>query len=119
MKRNEVLINRDDVNAKREKVINLFNETLINETNEKKNNDVEFKSKKKKMINFEIVTTANERKMMMKKKVSIENNDFYMFEIFDVKNSIERILTKYYIDDTTLISNRFKTSTFDVKTFLK
>ena len=57
-KRNEALINRDDVNAKHEKIINLFNKTLIDETNEKKNDDVKFKSKKKKMINFEIVTTC-------------------------------------------------------------
>ena len=36
-KRNEILIDRDDVNAKRKKIINLFNETMINEINEKKN----------------------------------------------------------------------------------
>ena len=118
-KRNEILINRDDVNAKCEKIINLLNETMINEINEKKNDDVEFKSKKKRMINFEIVTTTNEKKMMMKKEISVENNDFYMFETFDVKNSIERISTKYYFDDTTSISNFFKTSTFNVEIFLK
>ena len=43
MKRNEILIDRDDVNAKREKIINLFNKTMTDETNEKKNDDVEFK----------------------------------------------------------------------------
>ena len=43
MKRNEILINRDNVNAKRKKVINLFDKTIIDETNKKKNNDVEFK----------------------------------------------------------------------------
>ena len=42
---NEILINRDDVNAKREKIINLFNKTLINEAN-KKNDNVKFKLKK-------------------------------------------------------------------------
>ena len=47
MKWNEILINRDNVNAKREKIINLFNETMISETNKKKNDDVEFKQKKK------------------------------------------------------------------------
>ena len=119
MKQNEILIDRNDVNAKREKIINLFNKTLTNEVNEKKNDDAEFKSKKKKIINFEIVTTTNERKMMIKKKVLIENNDFYMFEVFDVKNSIERISTKHYIDNTTSILNFFKTSTFDVEIFLK
>ena len=95
---------------------------MINEANEKKNDDVEFKSKKKKTINFKIVTIMNEekkKKMMMKKKTSIENNDFYMFEIFDMKNSIERILTKYHFNDTMSISNFFETSTFDVEIFLK
>ena len=92
---------------------------MTNETNAKKNDDVKFKSKKKKTISFEIVTTTNERNVMMKKKVSIENNDFYMFEIFDVKNSIERILTKHHINDTTSISNLFKTSTFNVEVFSK
>ena len=45
--------------------------------------------KKKKIINFEIVMTTNEKKMIMKEKVSIENNDFYTFKTFDVKNSME------------------------------
>ena len=118
-KRNETLINRDDINAKCKKVINLFNETMTNETNAKKNNDAEFKSKEKKMISFEIITTANEEDVMIKRKISIENNDFYMFEVFDVKNSTERISTKHHIDDITSISNLFKTSTFDVKVFSK
>ena len=39
MKRNEVLINRDDVNAKCEKIINLLDETMTDKTNEKKNDD--------------------------------------------------------------------------------
>ena len=43
MKRDKVLIDRDNVNAKRKKVINLFDEAMINETNEKKNDDVKFK----------------------------------------------------------------------------
>ena len=43
MKRDEVLIDRDNINAKREKIINLFDETMIDETNEKKNDDVKFK----------------------------------------------------------------------------
>ena len=88
-KRNEILINRDDINAKREKIINLFNETMTDEINKKKNDDVEFKQKKKKLINFEIVTTAEKKEMIIKTKVSIENDDFYMFEILDVKNSTE------------------------------
>ena len=95
---------------------------MTDEINEKKNDDVEFKLKKKKIISFEIVTTTNEKKekkMMMKKKISIENNDFYMFKIFDVKNSIERISTKYYFDDIMLILNFFETSTFDFEIFLK
>ena len=32
-KRNETLINRDNVNAKREKIIDLFNKMLTNEIN--------------------------------------------------------------------------------------
>ena len=118
-KRNEVLIDRDDVNAKREKVINLLDETMTDETNKKKNNDVEFKQKKKRLINFEIVTTTNKEKMMMKKKVSIKNNNFYMSEAFDVKNSIERISTKFVVDDITTFLNIFENSSFDFEKFLK
>ena len=113
----EVLIDRDDVNAKREKVIDLLDETMTNEANEKKNDDVKFKQKKKKSISFEAVTTTNERKMMMKKKVSVENDDFQMFEIFDVKNSTERTSAKFVIDDTTTSSNIFEDSSFDFKKF--
>ena len=76
MKRNEVLIDRDDVNAKCEKIIDLFDETMTNEINEKKNDDVEFKQKKKKLISFEIVTTTRKKKMIMKKKISIEGDNF-------------------------------------------
>ena len=68
------------------------------------------------------MTTTNEKKekeMIMKKKILIENNNFYMFEVFDVKNSIERILTKYHFDDTISILNFFETSTFDVEISLK
>ena len=118
-KRNEVLINRDDVNAKREKVINLFDEMMADGTNAEKNNDIKFKLKKKKIISFEIVTTANEKDVIMKRKISIENNDFYIFEVFNVKDSIERILIKHHIDDTTSILNLFEASTFDVEIFLK
>ena len=71
------------------------------------------------MINFETVKMTNERKMMMKEKVSIENNDFYMFEIFDVKNSTERISTKYYFNDTTSFLSFSETLTFDAEVFLK
>ena len=118
-KRNETLIDRDDANAKREKVINLLDETMTSETNEKKNDDVEFKQKKKKSINFEAVATANEKKMMMKKKILVENDDFQMFETFDVKNSTERTSTKFVIDDTTTFSSIFKNSSFDSEKFLK
>ena len=118
-KRDEVLINRDNINAKRKEVINLFDETMINEANEKKNDDAEFKQKKEKLINFEIMTTAGKKEMMIKKKISIENDNFQMFEILDVKNSTERILMKYHIDDTTSILNFFETLTFDIEIFLK
>ena len=92
---------------------------MTDETNAKKNDDAKFKLKKKKMINFEIVTTTNEKNVMMKKKVSIKDNDFYMFKAFNVKNSTERISTKYHIDNTTSTLNLFKTSTFDVEIFLE
>ena len=94
---------------------------MINGTNEEKNDNVEFKLKKKKTINFEVVTTTNkkERKMIIKEEISIENNDFYMFEAFDVKNSTEQISIKHYFDDTTSILSFFKTSTFDAEVFLK
>ena len=42
-----------------------------------------------------------------------------MFEIFGIKNSIERILTKHHINNTISILNLFEASTFDVKIFLK
>ena len=113
------MIDRDNVNAKREKIINLFNKIMTNKTNAKKNDDAEFKSKKNRTINFKIVTTTNEKDVMMKKKVSIENNNSYMFEILNVKNSTERTSAKYYIDDITSISNLFKASTFDVEISLK
>ena len=118
-KRNKVLINRDDVNAKHEKIINLFNKIMTNETNEKKNDDVKFKQKKKILINFETVTTTKEKKMMMKKKISIENDNFQMFKTFNVKNSIKRISAKLIINDTTTFLNIFKISSFDFKKFSK
>ena len=119
MKQNKILINRDDVNAKREKVINLFNEMMTNKIKKKKNDDVEFKQKKKKLINIEIVTTANEKEMIIKKKISIENDDFQMFKIFNVKNSTEQISTKFVIDNTTSFLNLFEISSSDFKKFLK
>ena len=118
-KRNEILIDHDDVNAKREKIINLLDETMTDETNEKKNDNVEFKQKKKKLISFEIVTTTSEKKMIIKKEISVEDDDFQMFEIFDVKNSIERTSAKLVIDDTTTFSNIFKNSSFDSEKFLE
>ena len=72
IKRDEVLIDRDNVNAKREKIINLLDKTMINEINAKKNDDVKFKLKKKKMINFKIVTTANEKNVIIKKKFRLK-----------------------------------------------
>ena len=62
---------------------------MINKANEKKNDNVEFKQKKKKLINFKIVTTMNKKEIMMKKEISIEDDNFQMFKTFNVKNSIE------------------------------
>ena len=114
---NEALINRDDVNAKRKKVIDLFDETITNEADEKKNDDAGFKQKEEKSINFEIVTTTNEKEIMMKKKVSVEDDDFQMFKTLDVKNSTERVSAKFVIDDTTTFSNIFKNSSSDFEKF--
>ena len=90
---------------------------MTDEINAKKNNNIEFKLKKEKIINFKIVMMTNEKDVIIKEKISIENNNLYMFEILDVKNSIEWVSTKHYIDNTTLILNLFETSTFDVKIF--
>ena len=95
----------------------MLDKAIANKINQKKNDDVEFKLKKKRTINFEIVTTANEKNVIMKKKVSIKNNNFYMFKIFDVKNSIERISTKHHIDNITSFLNLFETSIFNVEIF--
>ena len=65
------------------------------------------------------MTTTNKKDVIIKKKVSIENNNSYMFETFDVKNSTEQILIKHHIDDTTSILNLFETLTFDIEIFLK
>ena len=59
------------------------------------------------------------KKIMMKKKVSVEDNDFQMFKIFDVKNSTERALTKFVINDTMMSSNIFENLSFDFEKFLK
>ena len=113
------MTDRDEVNAKREKIIDLLDKAMTNETNEKKNNDVEFKQKKKKLINFKVVTTTIEKKMMMKKKVSVENDDFQMFEVFNVKNLIKRASTKFVINDTTTFLNIFENLSFNSEKFSK
>ena len=118
-KRNEILIDRDDVNAKCKKVINLFDETITSGADEEKNDDVEFKQKEKKLISFEIVTTTNEKKMMIKRKVSIKSDDFQMFKILDVKNLFKRASAKLVIDDIIMFLNIFKNSSFDSEKFSK
>ena len=57
--------------------------------------------------------------MMIKKKISIEDDDFQMFKTFDVKNSIERTSTKLIINDITTFLNIFKISSSDFEKFLK
>ena len=104
---------------KHKKIINLFNKTIINKINIKKNNDIKFKLKKKKMISFKIMMMMNEKNIMMKKEILIKNNNFYIFKIFNMKNLIKQISTKYYINNIILILNLFKTLTFNVKIFLK
>ena len=71
------------------------------------------------MIDFEIVITTNKNEMMMKKKVSIKNKKFYIFKVFDVKNSAERISAKFIVDNTTIFLNIFENLSFNFKKFLK
>ena len=65
------------------------------------------------------MTTTEEKEIMMKKKISIEDDDSYMFEIFDVKNSAERTLTKLVINDTTSFLNISEISSSDFEKFLE
>ena len=74
---------------------------------------------KKILITIKIVTTANKKEIIIKRKVSIANNNFYMFKIFDVKNSTERTSAKFVINNTTSFLNIFKILSFDFKKFLK
>ena len=62
MKRDKILIDRNNVNAKYKKIIDLFDKMLINEVNKKKNSNVKFKSKKKKTINFKIMITTKKKR---------------------------------------------------------
>ena len=71
------------------------------------------------MINFEVVTTADENEIMMKRKISIKNKNSYMFETFDVKNSIKRISAKLIVDDTIIFLNIFKNLSSDFEKFLE
>ena len=60
-------------------------------------------------------------KKIIKKKFSKKkkNLDIIIFEIVDVKNSNAKIFMKYYIDDTTTISNNFTKFFFKFENFLK
>ena len=70
-------------------------------------------------MNIKVMTTAKKEKMIIKKKVSIKNNNFHMFKTFNIKGSIERISTKLVIDDITLFSSISEISSFVFKEFLK
>ena len=56
-----------------------------------------------------------EKKFLKKKK----NFDIIMFKIVDVKNSNAKFYIKYYINDTTTISNSFMKFFFEFENFLK
>ena len=60
-------------------------------------------------------------KKIVKKRFSKEKENFdtMMFEAVDVKNSNAEIFMKYYIDDTTTISNNFTEFFSKFKSFSK
>ena len=73
-------------------------------------NEKKKEKENKKMINVGEKPTKNVKmKRIMKEKFSKEKKNFdtIMFEIVDVKNPNAVILMKYYINDTTTISNSF------------
>ena len=73
-------------------------------------NEEKKKKKNEKMINAgEKPAEDVKMKKIVKKEFSKEkeNFDIMMFEAVDVKNSNAMTFMKYYIDDTTTISNSF------------
>ena len=73
-------------------------------------NEEKKEEKNEKMINVGEKSTRNVKmKRIVKKEFSKkkENLDTMMFEIVDVKNSNAEIFMKYYVNDTTTISNNF------------
>ena len=74
------------------------------------------------MINVNEKSAKNVKiKKIVEKKFSKkkENSDIMIFEIVDVKDSNAEIFIKYYIDDTTTISNSFTKFFFESKNFSK
>ena len=66
--------------------------------------------KEKKMITVDEKSAENVKmKRIVKEKFSKKEKNFdtMMFEVVDVKNSNAMIFMKYYINDTTTISNSF------------
>ena len=61
---------------------------------------------------------TNENEIMIK-KISIKSNNSQMFEILDVKNSVERILTKFVIDNIITFSSISENLSSDFEKFLK
>ena len=74
------------------------------------------------MINVDEKLTKNVKikkiveKKFLKKK---ENFNTMIFDIVNVKNSNAKIFIKYYIDDTTTISNSFTKFFFEFENFFK
>ena len=74
---------------------------------------------KKKIDKFRDRDDGERKRNDDKKKISVENDDFHMFETFDMKNSTERTSTKFVIDDITLFLNISKILSFDFEKFLR
>ena len=80
------------------------------------------KKKNEKMINVDEKSTKNVKiKRIIEKEFSKEKKNFdtMIFEIVDVKDSNAKTFIKYYINDTTTISNCFTKIFFEFKNFLK
>ena len=74
------------------------------------------------MINVDEESTKNIKIKKIVEEESLkkkENFDMIIFDVIDVQNSNTEIFIKYYISDTTTISNNFTKFFFKFKNFLK
>ena len=80
------------------------------------------KKKNEKMISAGEESTENVKmKKIVEKKFSKKKKNFdtMMFEVVEVKISNIKTFIKYYIDDTTTISNSFTKFSFEFENFSK